>query len=149
MTKTNKYHKFNSMNFEIIYNGQCSCSLTHLKSNTTITTDAPVDMGGKAQSFSPTDLVVNALASCILTTIALKYKEFDQVLIGTKVLANKIMAQDMPRRIQKIELQFLFPKQFPNDEKTQKIVYQIMHTCPVDQSLHPNIERIFSVAWQE
>lgn len=151
MTNHNKFNnkKNKNMNFEIIYNGHCSCSLTHLKSNSVIKTDAPLDMGGNAQSFSPTDLVVNALASCIITTIALKYKEFDDLLVGTKIMGNKIMAQDLPRRIQKIELEFTFPKQFPNDEKTQKIVQNIMHTCPVDQSLHPSIERKFSMAWQD
>ena len=52
------------------YEGDKKCSLTHPE-GATLKTDAPKDIGGDASAFSPTDLVAAALASCVLTTIAM------------------------------------------------------------------------------
>ena len=48
-----------------------SCKLAHGPSGATMTTVPPKDNGGDGSSFSPTDLVGAALASCALSTMAL------------------------------------------------------------------------------
>jgi hypothetical protein len=55
----------------ITYLGDLRTQDTHLQSGTVIYTDAPTDNQGRGEAFSPTDLVANALGTCILTTIAI------------------------------------------------------------------------------
>jgi putative redox protein len=57
------------------YLGDLRTECTHLKSNTIIVTDAPVDNKGKGSTFSPTDLVATAYASCMLTIMGIYCNE--------------------------------------------------------------------------
>lgn len=52
---------------KVIYKGELRTEAVHLYSNTKIITDAPLDNQGKAEAFSPTDLVATALVSCMFT----------------------------------------------------------------------------------
>ncbi len=60
------------MTSTVIYKGALRTEATHLASSTTLLTDAPVDNQGKGETFSPTDLVASALASCMLTIMGIK-----------------------------------------------------------------------------
>ena len=68
---------------------------------TQIETDAPTDNQGKGERFSPTDLVVVAVGTCMVTTMGIKAQSMDLALDGTRVEVTKIMVPD-PRRIGKI-----------------------------------------------
>ena len=52
----------------------------------------------KGEAFSPTDLVVTALASCMLTIMGIKANEMNINIEGTYAEVKKIMAAG-PRRI--------------------------------------------------
>ena len=56
---------------EIKYQGDLRTTATHLDSGSKISTDAPKDNHGLGETFSPTDMVCSALASCILTIMAI------------------------------------------------------------------------------
>ena len=60
--------------FEIKYQGNLRTTATHLDSGSEINTDAPKDNHGLGDAFSPTDMVCSALASCILTIMAIAGK---------------------------------------------------------------------------
>ena len=119
------------------YLGGLRTHSTHIKSGTEIMTDAPTDNKGKGELFSPTDLVANALGSCIMTIIAQVADNHNFNIYGTDITITKVMKSD-PRRIGEIIVELNFP---PNDysTKTKKIIENAAKTCPVAKSLHPDL----------
>jgi uncharacterized OsmC-like protein len=124
---------------ELVYQGELRTLAKHIYSGTEIFTDAPLDNHGKAQSFSPTDLVAVALASCIITTIGILLSHEKLSLEGSKLAVRKIMVSN-PRRIGGLELEIEIADKNLSEEQKNKIE-TIAHTCPVAKSLHPDIEQ--------
>ena len=128
------------MTSNVVYNGDLRTTCTHLKSNSSFETDAPPDNHGKGERFSPTDLMATSLATCMLTVMGIKAKTMRFDLDDVKVDVLKIMKSD-PRRVGGIELTFHIPEALKNiDEKTKAILKNTGETCPVMQSIHPDIE---------
>ena len=127
------------MTASIIYKGQLRCECTHLQSGTVIETDAPTDNHGKGERFSPTDTLCVALATCVVTTMALKANTLQINLDGTGIAVTKYMLSD-PRRIGKIDVILTIPATAQADETTKLILQRVGDQCPVAKSLHPNLE---------
>jgi len=127
------------MTSTVIYEGDLRTVATHLNSGTIIETDAPLDNQGKAERFSPTDIVATALGSCMMTIMGIKARDMQVDLKGMKIEVEKIMKAD-PRRIGGINLTFHFPETLQVDEKQKTILERAAHTCPVMYSIHPDIE---------
>jgi putative redox protein len=85
----------------IAYSDDLHCKAVHGPSQTALTTDAPADNGGRAESFSPTDLVATALGTCVLTVMGLKAKAMGVEITGMTATVEKEMAA-APRRIGKL-----------------------------------------------
>ena len=96
------------MTSTVIYKGALRTEATHLASSTTLLTDAPVDNQGKGETFSPTDLVASALASCMLTIMGIKADALGIDITETKVTVLKQMAAG-PRRLLPLALTFIYP----------------------------------------
>jgi uncharacterized OsmC-like protein len=139
-----KIHKFMTSN--ILYKGQLRTEATHLQSNTTIETDAPLDNQGKAERFSPTDLVATALGSCMMTIMGIKARDMDIDLTGVKMEIQKHMKSE-PRRIGGVDVHFHFPAQLQLDEKQKAILKNAALSCPVAKSLHSDIEQNVLFNW--
>ena len=120
------------------YEGDLRVKLTHGPSGSVIETDAPTDNQGKGERFSPTDLVVAALGSCMMTIMGIVAKRDGIKLEGTNFRAEKHMAEN-PRRIGKIILEIHMPSGLTDEQK--KKLERAAHTCPVHQSLHSDIEQ--------
>jgi putative redox protein len=128
------------------YTGELRTVCTHLRSENSFETDAPVDNKGKGERFSPTDLLATSLGTCMLTVMGIKAKNMGFDLNGIKVEVEKIMKSD-PRRVSGINLFFHIPDQLKAvDEKTKQILKQTGRTCPVWLSIHPDIE--VNVDWE-
>jgi putative redox protein len=134
------------MTATVVYKGDLRCQCTHLQSGTIIETDAPTDNRGKGQRFSPTDSLCVALATCIVTTMALKANDMDINLAGTAIDVTKHMLND-PRRIGKIDIILKFPATLHLHEKDKTILKRVGDNCPVAKSLHPDLTVNIEYHW--
>ncbi len=122
----------------ITYLGQLRTQATHVKSGSEIFTDAPVDNHGKGEAFSPTDLVATALGSCMLTIMGIVAQRDSIDIVGTNVEVTKSMTEN-PRRISRIEVKLVVKTGQPLTETRRKKLENAALTCPVAQSLHPDL----------
>ena len=121
---------------EARYDGSKKCSLVH-QEGATLGTDAPKDIGGEASAFSPTDLVAGALASCVLTTVAMYAEKHGLNLDGMTAKIGKDMTAS-PRRIGHLPLTVHLPASVADDVRPH--IERVAYACPVHASLHPDID---------
>ena len=133
------------MTSKITYLGDLRTTSTHLQSGTAILSDAPLDNNGKGEAFSPTDLVANALGSCIMTIMAIKARDLDLDFKDSTAEVTKIMQTD-PRRISKIQL--VFNMSISVSEKNRLILERVAMNCPVLLSLNPEIDKEITFNWK-
>ncbi|WP_309641581.1 OsmC family protein [Flavobacterium sp.] len=133
------------MTSKITYLGDLRTSSVHLQSGTEILSDAPTDNHGRGEAFSPTDLVANALGSCMISIMAIKSKDLNVDLIGSTIEITKIM-QPEPRKIAKIIVVLNMP--IDVDEKAKTILERVAMNCPVLLSLNSDIEKDVTFHWK-
>jgi putative redox protein len=131
---------------EIEYNGQLQTEALHVPSGNRILTDAPVDNGGKGSAFSPTDLVATALGTCMVTIMGIFAKRHEIDLTGTKVSVGKEMLQEPVRRIKRLTVDITVP--LPATHPKKSALEKAALTCPVHQSLHPDVEIPVNFYWK-
>jgi uncharacterized OsmC-like protein len=124
---------------ELSYEGELRTIATHVYSGTQIFTDAPIDNFGKAQSFSPTDLVATALGTCMVTIMGIECIKQNWNIDGTKMYIQKKMTIN-PRRIAEVHIQIDIPGNNLDLDK-RNILEQLALNCPVAKSLHPDIKQ--------
>src|SRR5215213_4203972 len=93
----------------VAYEGQLRCVATHAPSKNTLLTDAPLDNMGKGESFSPTDLVATALATCVLTTMGIVAQRHNLDMSGATARVTKEMVTTPLRRIGRLALHVHVP----------------------------------------
>ncbi len=123
---------------EVRYLGELRCEATHGPSGTQIVTDAPVDNMGKGESFSPTDLVGVALATCIVTTMGIVAQRSDIDMSGTTARVKKEMLTTPQRRIARLTVEVHVPHDLADEDR--KRLENAAFTCPVHRSLHDDVE---------
>jgi uncharacterized OsmC-like protein len=133
------------MTSKVTYIGELRTTSIHLQSGIEILSDAPKDNHGKGEAFSPTDLVANSLATCMISIMGIKSKDLNVDLSGSTAEVTKIM-QAEPRKIAKIEV--VFNMTIAPDDKTKIILERAAMTCPVLLSLHPDIEKEITFNWK-
>src|SRR5690554_5189712 len=92
----------------IEYLGELRTLARHEYSGSVVETDAPLDNQGKAERFSPSDLVATALVSCMFTIMGISAREYGLSLEGMRATMKKRMASD-PRRIGEIHIDIHYP----------------------------------------
>jgi len=127
------------MTSKVEYKGQLRTISTHIKSGEQIITDAPTDNNGKGEAFSPTDMVANSVATCMLTIMGITAEKRNFNIDGICATVEKIMAAN-PRRISKLNIEVKFPKKNYTSEQ-KELLEKVALKCPVLMSIHPDIEK--------
>ena len=130
---------------DISYKGTLRCTATHGPSGTTINTDAPKDNMGKGESFSPTDLVATALATCMVTTMGISAQRHNIDMAGTTANVQKEMVTAPLRRIGKLTVEITVPTKLSQDDE-QRLRHAAL-ACPVHKSLHPDVQIPVTFYW--
>ncbi len=123
---------------QTLYIGELRCKSTHGPSKVELVTDAPTDNHGRGESFSPTDLVVTALSTCMITTAGIASQKDHVSLDGTKVYAEKHMTTQPPRRIARVVVRIEVTAGVPREYRPK--FEHICQTCPVVLSINPEIQ---------
>ncbi len=113
------------------------CALTHEPSGAVLRTVPPRDNGGDGTSFSPTDLVGAALASCALSTLALVAPKEGLFFGPASARVEKEMTGP-PRRIGALAVVLTMPVGTPPEHRAR--LEAIARGCPVARSLHPDVQ---------
>lgn len=121
------------------YQGQLRNKATHY-SGAELITDAPTDNHGKGESFSPTDLLCTALATCIITIMGIRAAKLNVPYEGVKADVLKYMSLDLPRRVIKVKIKIDMPANL-KDAAERSEIEQAGLECPVAKSIHPDIEQ--------
>jgi len=120
--------------------GALRCSSQHTYSGSIIETDAPLDNQGKAERFSPTDLVATALVNCMFTIMGIYARDRAITIEGMKAEMKKVMYTE-PRRMGEIHIDVYFPSQGSLlSDKDKDALRRSAQSCPVLHSLHPEIK---------
>lgn len=128
------------MTSKVVYKENLRCESVHIASGTMFETDAPVDNHGKGLRFSPTDTVATGLASCALTVMGIVAERHAIDMKDTYAEVQKVM-YDHPRRIGEIHVKIVFPKNNEYSDAEKQLLERTARTCPVFQSLHPDMIR--------
>jgi uncharacterized OsmC-like protein len=129
------------------YQGQLHCTAVHGPSKAVLNTDAPTDNQGRGESFSPTDLVATAFATCIVTTMAIVARRHEVELDGLRYEVTKEMAADAPRRISRLKVSLWLPaiaRKLP-----EGLLDHAAKHCPVHHSLAPTVEKVVEFQWAD
>ena len=123
---------------KIIYKNNLRTEAQHVASGQKIITDAPLDNNGKGEAFSPTDLVATALASCMITIMAIAAEKNGIDISETSASVKKIMGTD-PRTISDVVINITMSKTLAL--KDRKRLEKAALACPVHKSLHPDMNK--------
>ena len=131
---------------QLEHQGDLHCKAVHGPSGSELDTDAPRDNQGKAETFSPTDLVATALGSCMLTVMGIMARTLNIDIAGATATVEKEMSTAPPRMIASLAVRIHVPHSLSPENK-QKLE-RAAHTCPVHKSLHPDVKSPITFTWE-
>ena len=129
-----------AVEINIAYEGGLHCAAIHGPSKQALSTDAPVDNGGRGAAFSPTDLVATALGTCMATIMGLVAQRNHLNIDGLQIQVIKEMTADPVRRIGSLKTRLVFPQGTALSATDRAKLEAGAKACPVKQSLHPDVK---------
>ncbi|MFP4370495.1 MAG: OsmC family protein [Candidatus Kapaibacterium sp.] len=135
------------VNIDVDYLGDLRTKVTHEPSGTGFLTDAPLDNLGKAEYISPTDLAGASIGSCVATIMGIKARQKEINIEGLHIRVSKEMVNEPYRRIAKLSFVITFPRKLKDEDF--KLLSNVVKTCPVTRSLHPDIKLDYKFSFKE
>ncbi len=137
------------VNIDVTYQGGLHCEAVHGPSSRKLDTDAPVDNNGRGESFSPTDLLATAFATCMLTVMNIAAKKHSLDLVGAQAHVVKEMVADPRRRVGSLKTRITIPADVAKTvtAEQRKSLEHAALTCPVQESLRADIQRDVEFVW--
>jgi putative redox protein len=136
-----------AVTIDVEYEGDLHCEAVHEPSGLRLVTDAPVDNGGKGEAFSPTDLTATGLGTCVVTIMGIAARRHGWDLSGTRVRVVKEMTSVPMRRIGALTVAISVPPGRVPDPADRLLLERAADTCPVRQSLHPDVKVTLAFEW--
>lgn len=137
------------MTITVDYQGNLRCTATRSESTHTLTTDAPKGIGGKGEAMSPTDLVGVALGTCVITMVGAVAQRSGLDLAGSQVRVEKETAAPGSNQIKVLKLTIVLPPGKPISETDRQKFERAAQSCPVKQSLHPEINVVMQFVYPD
>lgn len=138
VNKNKKQFKDMATAFSAKYIGDLRTQIKHLQSDTQIITDAPLDNNGKGESFSPTDLLATALATCMMTILAIRANT-KNIFIGNPTFDFTKTMQSSPRKVSEVSITFTFYVEISIENR--KYLESEARKCPVALSIASDINQ--------
>jgi len=124
------------MKVSTMYEGNLRCC-TKNQNGDPIVTDVDKSHGGSGVAYSPVDMLVVSLTSCILSVMALIAWQQGVGIKGAKLEADYEMVEKPVHRIGKISLNLSLPAGIPQEKRA--ILEKAIKMCPVHNSLSHEI----------
>ena len=137
-----------AVTIDVAYVGDLHCQAVHGPSGARLMTDAPVDNGGRGDAFSPTDLTATGLGTCLMTVMGLVANRHGWDLTGTRVRVVKEMTAVPIRRIGALTATISVPAGRITSAADRQLLERAADTCPVRQSLHPDVKVTMAFEWE-
>jgi putative redox protein len=125
---------------DVTYKGDFRCTARHISAGATATTDVSKAQGGLGENFSPTDLLVVSLGTCILTTMAMVAQRRQLDLAGISACMEKEVEAPPSHRIASIGMTITMPMSLRLTAENRSRLENAAQKCPVKKCLHPDIE---------
>ncbi|NHN87093.1 OsmC family protein [Acetobacter conturbans] len=116
----------------VVHEGGLRCRAEHEPTGTVVIANAPQELGGAGETFSPTDLLSASLGGCILSIMELSARSMDTAIPGARVIVDKEMG-GTPGRIIRIDVTVQVPGVF--DERQKRKPTAAADACPVHKAL--------------
>jgi uncharacterized OsmC-like protein len=124
----------------VTYQGQLRCEAKRLEKNQFVHTDVGLEHGGLGEHYSPVELVVAALGTCITSMMAVVADRNQVNLTGMQIHAAMEMVSVPARRIGAVRLTVLVPNSASISSEVRQKLEAAAGACPVKNSLHPDIK---------
>lgn len=126
--------------------GATTTRITHLPSGAVVESAIAQEYGGPGGAFSSTDLVAAGLGSCIATNLGPIAERHDLALDRFELRVRKTLSAQ-PRRITRLEVLIRVSGAVPQDLRER--FHAAAHACTVKRSLHPDLDCVVELVYDD